>query len=61
MLLQKDHCSCIGETERSLKSRVQEHKRPSLTNSEVSRYINDEEPSQTVNLDDAKILDTDNR
>ena len=36
--------SYIGETERSLKKRFQEHKRPSSTSSEVSKHIHIESP-----------------
>ena len=48
----------IGETERSLKTRFAEHKRPSSTTSEVSQHIHIESPGHTVSLDKVQILDT---
>ncbi|KAI8497357.1 hypothetical protein Bbelb_246630 [Branchiostoma belcheri] len=48
----------IGETERSLKARFLEHKRPSSTTSEVSQHIHIESPGHSVSLDKVKILDT---
>ena len=48
----------IGETERSLKTRFSEHKRPSSTTSEVSQHIHIESPGHTVTLDKVRILDT---
>ena len=57
------HISCedcpasyIGETERSLKSRFQEHQRPSSTTSEVSRHIHQDCPNHTVSLRNTKVL-----
>ena len=57
------HISCndceasyIGETERSLKVRFSEHRRPSSTNSEVSKHIHQENPGHGVRLDKTKIL-----
>ena len=41
---------------RGLGFRVQEHKQPSSTNSEVLRHINLEEPSYRVHLDDVKAV-----
>ena len=49
----------VGETERSLKPRVQKHKRLNSTNSEVSRHINLENPSHSLYLDDVKTIDKD--
>ena len=57
------HISCdtceasyVGETERSLKSRFMEHRRPSSTTSEVSRHIHIEEPGHQVDIERVKIL-----
>ena len=54
-------CDCcdasyIGETERSLKARFDEHRRPSSVNSEVSKHINIESSSHTIGLDNTKVL-----
>ncbi|KAI8484583.1 hypothetical protein Bbelb_376900 [Branchiostoma belcheri] len=48
----------IGETERSLKTRFLEHRRPSSVASEVSQHIHIESPGHTVDLDGVRILDT---
>ncbi|XP_066270838.1 uncharacterized protein [Branchiostoma lanceolatum] len=48
----------IGETERSLRTRFLEHKRPSSHSSEVSQHIHIESPGHTVSLDKVRILDT---
>ena len=53
--------SYIGETERSLKTRFQEHRRPSTVSSEVSQHIHIESPGHKVKLDEVKILDRDSR
>ena len=53
--------SYIGETERSLKTRFLEHRRPSSTSSEVSQHIHIESPGHRVDLDKVKILDRDPR
>ncbi|KAI8500874.1 hypothetical protein Bbelb_216920 [Branchiostoma belcheri] len=50
--------SYIGETERSLRTRFLEHKRPSSLSSEVSQHIHIESPGHTVSLDKVRILDT---
>ena len=49
--------SFIGETERSLKTRFLEHRRPSSTSSEVSQHIHIESPGHYVDLDQVKVLD----
>ena len=49
--------SYIGETERSLRSRFLEHRRPSSIHSEISSHINRDKPSHSVSLANAKILD----
>ena len=51
----------IGETERSLKTRFLEHRRPSSTSSEVSQHIHLESPGHSVDLEKVNILDTDSR
>ena len=48
--------SYIGETERSLRSRFLEHRRPSSIHSEVSSHINRDKASHSVSLANAKIL-----
>lgn len=57
------HISCeacpasyIGETERSLKARFQEHQRPSSTTSEVSKHIYQDHPDHNVNITNTKVL-----
>ena len=49
-------CSYVGETERSLKARFQEHRRPSSVTSEVSKHINLECPGHSVKMDKTKVL-----
>ncbi|KAI8512801.1 hypothetical protein Bbelb_094400 [Branchiostoma belcheri] len=41
----------IGETDRSLKARFQDHTRPSSASSEVSQHIHIESPGHHVSLD----------
>ena len=53
--------SYIGKTERSLKQRFLEHRRPSSKNSEVSQHIHVDHPDHSVSLDEAKILDVEPR
>ncbi|KAI8496080.1 hypothetical protein Bbelb_259220 [Branchiostoma belcheri] len=48
----------IGETERSLKTRFLEHRRPGSVASEVSQHIHIESPGHTVDLEGVRILDT---
>ena len=49
----------IGETERTLKARFLEHRRPSSSSSEVSRHIHQDCPGHAVLMDSVKILDRD--
>ena len=51
----------VGETERSLKSRFNEHLRPSSTTSEVSKHIHLEQPEHSVELENTEILTTESR
>ena len=51
----------IGETERTLKSRFNEHRRPSYTRSEVAKHIHMDQPEHTVELDNTEILTTEPR
>ena len=51
----------IGKTERSLKARFLEHRRPSSTSSEVSQYIRIESPGHKIDLEKVKILDREPR
>jgi hypothetical protein len=55
----KEQCSMdyIGETERNLKARFMEHRRPSSTSSEVSRHIHDCKPDHTITMENVRILD----
>ena len=53
--------SYIGETERNVKTRFNEHRRPSSLSSEVSQHIHIESPGHTVDFDKVKILDRDPR
>ena len=57
------HTSCedcdasyVGETERSMKARFGEHRRPSSTTSEVSKHIHSDNPNHSIKLDNTKIL-----
>ena len=47
----------IGETERNLRARFLEHRRPSSTSSEVSRHIHDGTPGHGISMENVKILD----
>ena len=49
----------IGETERLLKTRFNEHKRRRSTLSEVSQYFYIESPGHHIDFDMVKILDRD--
>ena len=49
----------IGETERTLKARFMEHRRPSSCTSEVSRHIHQDSPGHGVSLESINILDRD--
>ena len=51
----------IGESERTLKARFQEHTRPSNNSSEVSRHINRDCPGHTISLDSTILLDREPR
>ena len=53
--------SYIGETERSLKTRFLEHRRPSSSTSEVSQHIHIESPGHHVSLDEVKVLDREDK
>ena len=53
--------SYIGETERSLKTRFLEHRRPSSYASEVSQHIHIESPGHQVDLKEVRILDREAR
>ena len=54
-----DSCddSYIEETQRSLKARFSEHKRPSSVNLEVSKHINCDYPDHRIALDNVRILE----
>jgi hypothetical protein len=51
----------IGETERSLKTRFLEQRRPSLSSSEVSQHIRIESPGHHVDISKITFLDRDAR
>ena len=52
----------IGETERSLRTRFLEHKRPSSANSsEVAKHLHVDCPGHSVDFKNAKVLDQDQR
>jgi hypothetical protein len=53
--------SYVGETERSLRTRFLEHRRPSSTSSEVSQHIHIESPGHHVDLDKVQVLDREPR
>ena len=46
----------VGDTERSIKAMFSEHRRPSLTNSEVSEDIYVDHPQHSVELENTEIL-----
>jgi len=46
----------VGETERSLKARFMEHRRPSTASSEVSKHIHTDNPDHGIELHNTKIL-----
>ena len=51
----------VGETERSLKSRFNEHRRPRSTTSMGSKHIHTDQLEHTVELDNTEILTTESR
>ena len=51
----------VGKTERSLKARFSEHRRPSSTTSEVSKHIHVDHPQHSVELDNTEVLTTEPR
>ena len=53
-----DSCDAkyVGETERSLKARFSEHRRPSSATSEVSKHIHQDNPDDGVAMDKTEIL-----
>ena len=51
----------VGETERSLKARFSEHRRPSSTTSEVFKHIHVDHPQHSVELDNTEVLTTEPR
>ena len=46
----------VGESERSLKARFDEHKRPSTTSSEVSKHLYSNTPPHSIDLEKTNIL-----
>ena len=51
----------VGETERTLKAMVSEHRRPSSTISEVSKHIHVDHPQHSVELENTEVLTTEPR
>ena len=51
----------VGETERSLKARFSEHRRPSSATSEVSRHIHQDSPGHSIDLENTQILSVEPR
>ena len=49
----------VGETERTLKARFAEHRRPSSSSSEVTKYINKGDPTHDIKFEETQILDRD--
>ena len=49
--------SYIGETERTLRTRFLEHRRPSSSTSKVSNHIHIGRPDHSVSLDRVEVLD----
>ena len=47
----------VGETERTIQTRLMEHRRPSCALSEVSRHIYQQSPEHTFSFDNVQILD----
>lgn len=58
-----DKCDAnyVGETERSLRARFQEHRRPSSVTSEVSQHLHTEQPGHSVDIENVEILAVENR
>jgi len=48
--------SYVGETERSLKARFMEHRRPSSTGSEVSGHLHSDQEGHDISIEDTKML-----
>ena len=53
--------TCVGETERSLKTQFLKHRRKSSVGSEVSQHVHVDIMEHGVNLDKVKILTVENR
>ena len=51
----------VGETERSLKAKFGEHRRPSSTTSEVSKHIHTDNPNHNITLENTKILSVEHK
>ena len=51
----------VGETERSLKARFGEHRRPSSTTLEVSRHIHSDNPNHNIKLENTEILSVEHK
>ena len=51
----------VGETERSLKSRFNEHRRPNSSTSKVAKHIRTDQPEHAVELNNTEILTTEPR
>ena len=51
----------VDETERSLKARFGEHRRPSSTTSKVSKHIHTDNPNHNITLENTKILSVEHK
>ena len=51
----------VGETERSLKARFNEHRRPSSMTSEVPKHIHVDHPQHSVKFENIEVLTTEPR
>ena len=58
---EENEATYVGETERSLKARFGEHRRPSSTTSEVSKHIHTDSPDHTIMLENTKILEVEHK
>ncbi len=57
----KCQATYTGETERSLKQRFLEHRRPSSVTSEVSHHVHLDHPDHSISMDDTNILEVESK
>ncbi len=58
---EKCPATSIGETERALKQRFLEHRRPSSVTSEVSHHVLLDHPDHSISMDDTKIMEVESK